>query len=554
MVSQSSIHQTLLSWNCCAQQQFPRLILTPLPRTRDSSTTPTWVPLRLITCHILARMPTIMAYQFHPSLRAPCPTILHPRPPPRRRRRRQMIKPLPRRVTTSPTFLLRRLLGLSRAGTSPPVVTVLLASSPILRARIILVPCPRLLSILPPTNNRLTLPTFIPSPHRRPSFNNRMAYPLPTIFPLSPHSRRRSPSHRRLRNSCTSVTLRRLCLLCRSPSVPQEHPYQHQDLTAPCPLSLLHTPTLANILSPSLSLLRPLRMALLQDHSRPPRLTRNLRLHRSCISVFLHHLSKMAHKNRLRKRASGRVVIVVQVGAQVFAVRHLAVVASRRACSSPLAAAGMGAYIEFPCTLAWRWTYFCRDDCRFPHVLADGHVVGRGGRFRPPPQNPMNGNNHNQANLEEKLANLSITEVGQFTALFHRAFHVTFRPTFFFLCASRTAIMPHAKEAVAVRPLPNVVRAVLMVCTRGPQSRRPPRRNSACPTQMNSRSSVARPLHLKSTGTPLIRGQRLRRCYKHPWCARIRQSWKLPRLKHRNNSDPLLVRCVVAPVRVLRIH
>ena len=41
--------------------------------------------------------------------------------------------------------------------------------------------------------------------------------------------------------------------------------------------------------------------------------------------------------------------------------------------------------------------------------MADGHVMGRGGRFRSPPQNPINGNN--QANLEEKLANLSITEV-----------------------------------------------------------------------------------------------------------------------------------------------
>ncbi|KAH9960760.1 hypothetical protein BGW80DRAFT_1361572, partial [Lactifluus volemus] len=53
----------------------------------------------------------------------------------------------------------------------------------------------------------------------------------------------------------------------------------------------------------------------------------------------------------------------------------------------------------------------CRngDECRFPHVLADGHVVGRGGgRFRSPPQSVANGNA--QANLEENLANLSITE------------------------------------------------------------------------------------------------------------------------------------------------
>jgi len=60
------------------------------------------------------------------------------------------------------------------------------------------------------------------------------------------------------------------------------------------------------------------------------------------------------------------------------------------------------------CLLSRSLTSHCRDDCRFPHVLADGHVVGRG-RFRSPPQNAVNGNG--QANLEEKLANLSITEV-----------------------------------------------------------------------------------------------------------------------------------------------
>jgi len=46
--------------------------------------------------------------------------------------------------------------------------------------------------------------------------------------------------------------------------------------------------------------------------------------------------------------------------------------------------------------------------------------VGRGGRFRAPPQNAINGNS--QGNLEEKLANLSITEVSQFTASCFSAF------------------------------------------------------------------------------------------------------------------------------------
>ncbi|KAI0275339.1 hypothetical protein BC834DRAFT_965733 [Gloeopeniophorella convolvens] len=52
----------------------------------------------------------------------------------------------------------------------------------------------------------------------------------------------------------------------------------------------------------------------------------------------------------------------------------------------------------------------CRngDDCRFPHVL-DGHVVGRGSRFRSPPQGALNAA-AGQAHLEEKLASLSVTE------------------------------------------------------------------------------------------------------------------------------------------------
>ncbi len=53
--------------------------------------------------------------------------------------------------------------------------------------------------------------------------------------------------------------------------------------------------------------------------------------------------------------------------------------------------------------------------------MADGHVMGRGGRFRSPPPNPINGNT--QANLEEKLASLSITEVSFPPAGAH--FHVT---------------------------------------------------------------------------------------------------------------------------------
>ena len=327
-------------------QQFPRSILTPLPRTRDLSTILVWA-LKPITCHIPARMPTILACQSRPSLRAPCLTILHPLPHPRQTRSHRMIQPHPQRATTCQTFRRRRSLGSSLADTSPPVATVHLVSSPILRARIIRVPYPHLCSIPRPMSNHLILPTFTPCLHRPPSFNHRMAYLLPTIFLPSPHSQRRSPYHRHLRSSYTSATPRRLYPLCRSPSTLQEHPCQRQDLTAPCLLSLPHTLILTIFLSLSLSCLRPQRTPLPQGRSRLLRLTRNRRLPLSRTSGSPYRLNKMAHKSRLRKRDSVHVAIVAQVGAQVFAARLLAAVASHHACSSHLAAVEMGMYLGF---------------------------------------------------------------------------------------------------------------------------------------------------------------------------------------------------------------
>jgi hypothetical protein len=193
--SRSNTHQTILLWNCCAQLLLPRLILTPLTRTRDLSTILTGPLLRLITCHILARTHTIPAFQSHPFQRAPCHTIPHPLPHPRRLRLLETTKPHPLLAAMSPTSLPRRLLGSSRAGTSLLVATELLASSPILRVRIIQVPCPRLPSIQLLMSSHPTLPTFIPSLRRRLSFNRRMVYRLPTTCPPSPHSQQRSQSH-----------------------------------------------------------------------------------------------------------------------------------------------------------------------------------------------------------------------------------------------------------------------------------------------------------------------------------------------------------------------
>ena len=303
----------------------------------------TWVR-KLITCHTPARTPTILAYQCRPSLRAPCLTIPHPPPHPRRTRRRRMTKPVPRRAAMSPTFLRRRSLGSFLAGTSPPVAMEPLASLPILRVRIIPVPCLHLRSIPLLMSNRLILPTFTPCLHHCPSFSRQVAYPLPTIFLLSPHNRPRSPSHRHPRSLCTSVIPRRLCPPCKSPSTPQEHPFQRQDLSVPCPLSLHHTLTLANFLFLSLSHPRPRYTPLLRGHSRLLRHTRNLRLHRWRTSGTLRHLNKMVHKNRLHRRASVHVAIAAQVGVQVFADRHLAVAASHHACFFPLAAAEMGTF------------------------------------------------------------------------------------------------------------------------------------------------------------------------------------------------------------------
>lgn len=309
MASRNSTPQTLSSWNYFAQQQFPRSIVTPLPRTRDLSTIPMWPLLKLITCHIPARMHTTLACQSHPFLRAQCLTIPHTLLHLRQALRRETINPRLQRATMFPTFLPRRSLGSSPVGTSPPVATEPLASSPILRVRIIRVPCPRLRSIPLSMSNSLILPTSICLP-RRPNFKHRMVYPLHLIFLLSHHSQLRSPYLRHHRSSCTGVTLRTLCLPCRSPSTLQEYPCRRPDLTGPCPPSLLHTLTLINTLSLYLSRLRPQRTPPLKGRSRLLRLTRNLRLHPVRTSGTPRLLNKMVHKNRLRKRASVHVVIV----------------------------------------------------------------------------------------------------------------------------------------------------------------------------------------------------------------------------------------------------
>ena len=177
--------------------------------------------------------------------------------------------------------------------------------------------------------------------------------------------------------------------------------------------------------------------------------------------------------------------------------------------------------------------------------MADGHVMARGSRFRSPPQNPMNGNN--QANLEEKLANLSITEVSQFIT-YTGGLSCHTHPVHF-ACPCRTAIMRQAREAVVVRRLPSVAHAVRMVRMSVPPSQQPPRRSSVFPMRMNSRSSVVRPPHPRSTGTAHIPGRQLRRCYRLLLCARTRQSRIIRRLKGMNRFGQWWVRYAFSSLR-----
>jgi hypothetical protein len=97
---------------------------------------------------------------------------------------------------------------------------------------------------------------------------------------------------------------------------------------------------------------------------------------------------------------------------------------------------------------------------------------------------------------------------------------------------------------VVVRRLLNVASAVLMVRMRVPPSQRPPHRNNAYPTQMNSPSLAAHPLPLKSTAMSPTRDQQLHKCYKHLPFARTYQSWMplLWLLRDRNSSGPSLIR------------
>ena len=180
---------------------------------------------------------------------------------------------------------------------------------------------------------------------------------------------------------------------------------------APCPRSHLYTLTLADMYH-ALYLLRSWHM-LQEDHSYLLCPTRNPHLRLSLNNATPCHLKKMVHKNLFRKTASVNVVIVAMV-AQVSVIRHLVVVEGR-ACSSRPVAAEMGTCLELETRIISRRLTHCRDTCRFLHVLPDGHVMGPGGRSNSPLQKPINGNI--QASLEEKLANLSITEVSQFISL-----------------------------------------------------------------------------------------------------------------------------------------
>jgi hypothetical protein len=261
----------------------------------------------------------------------------------RRHHRQQMIRPPPQPVAMSPTFLPRKLLGSSLAGTSLLAVTVLLAFSPTRRVPTTPAQCLRLRNIPLLTTSLLTLPTSILSPHPRPSSHPRMASLLPTTFPPSPRSLPRSQSHRHLRSSFTSVTLRRSSRLYKFHSTLQGHPALHLGLTVPCPLSLprIHIPVKFPFRSLALRPLLPIHLLLGRNH--PPLTTLNLLPQPTNASLRVQN--KMVHKS-LHKKASAIVAIVVQVEVQVSDDHHSAVV-SRRACSSLLTVVEMGMALSY---------------------------------------------------------------------------------------------------------------------------------------------------------------------------------------------------------------
>ena len=259
----------------------------------------------------------------------------------------------PRPVAMSPTFPLRKLLGLSPAGTSLLAATELLAFSPTLRVPITPAQCLRLRNTPLLTTNLLTLPTSILFPHPRPSSHPRMA--SLTTFPLSPHSLLRSPSHRHLRSSYTSVILRKSFRLYRFRSTLQGYLYRHLGrhlgLTAPCPPSLPRTHILIKCPFRSLVLRRLPPMHLLLGRNRLPPTSHNNNLPQRT-SATLRGQNKMVHKSRLHKKASAIVAIVVQVEVRVSDGHHLVVV-SRRACSSLPVVVGMGMALSDYCARAW---------------------------------------------------------------------------------------------------------------------------------------------------------------------------------------------------------
>ncbi|KAI9509522.1 hypothetical protein F5148DRAFT_1345672 [Russula earlei] len=217
-------------------------------------------------------------------------------------------------------------------------------------------------------------PNGVPPHHLSPVSPQSAAQPIPPLPPQFVHQRN------------TSEIVPPLQIPFNPPGAPVPPPGPYGPLV-PC-LSLI--PLTNIILSRSLSL-RPLPIPLPKGRNRLPRLSRKLRRRLSRTSATLRHLNTMVLRNHLHRKVTVRVAIVARAGAQVFAGRRFLAAVNHLACSSHLAAAETEMIVASP------------------HVLADGHVVGRGGRSRPP-QNAINGNG--EANLEEKLANLSITENG----------------------------------------------------------------------------------------------------------------------------------------------
>ncbi len=208
-----------------------------------------------------------------------------------------------------------------------------------------------------------------------------------------------------------------MCLvLYHHPSVVHLHLSRmayHRSMGTRSPSLFLHTHPSQDPIPLNKRYIRPHRQARsYQDHRNIP--SRPLPIH---IRVYYPMATIMTlprrpnHRRYIRNRIcmrlhTGSLTIIVE---EAPAGRHSVSVASLHACSSQLEDARTGKFITS--YLPRIYSFHCRDDCRFPHVLPDGtpihphHYAPRGGHRQRP---SIHTNGH--TGLEDRFAALTTQE------------------------------------------------------------------------------------------------------------------------------------------------